>query len=328
MRQYIIRRILLIPVIMLLVSFMTAAAFNIITGSVAALKCGLECTPTVIDDIEHQYGLDRPFLAQYGAWLGVWENKDGDYSGIIQGDPGESYLTTISVEDEITSRLPVTLELMFLSLFMSLAIGIPAGILSAIRPGTILDWAVRFISVVWISVPSFYLAILIISFGASWFEWSPPNFATGKAVGFFEDPMTNLETFFFPSLVLSFGISAVIMRLMRSSMLEVMRNDYIRTAWSKGLRERAIVWRHAVKNAMIPVLTIIGLQIGGLIGGSVLVESVFALNGMGFFLLRSVIARDLLVVQTLVLLFAFVYVVINLVVDVLYAWLDPRIRYA
>ena len=328
MRQYIIRRILLIPVIMLLVSFMTAVSFGIITGSVASLKCGLECTPATIDAIEHDLGLDRPFLAQYGAWLGVWENKDGEVSGILQGDPGESYLTTIDVEDEISSRIWVTLELMLLALFMSLLIGIPSGVFSAVRPNTPLDLIVRFSSVVWISVPSFYIAILIISFGAAWFEWSPPNFATGKTVGFFEDPLTNLETFFFPALVLSFGISAVIMRLMRSSMLEVLRNDYIRTAWSKGLKERAVVGRHALKNAMIPVLTIVGLQIGGLIGGAVLVESVFALNGMGAFLLRSVIARDLLVVQTLVLLFAFVYVTINLVVDVLYAWLDPRIRYA
>ena len=177
-------------------------------------------------------------------------------------------------------------------------------------------------------MPSFYLGILIISFGAAWFEWSPPNFATGNAVGFFEDPIQNLETFFFPALVLSFGISAVIMRLTRSSMLEVMHNDYIRTAWSKGLRERAVVWRHALKNAMIPVLTIIGLQIGGLIGGSVIIESVFALNGMGNYLLVAVIGRDLLVVQSLVLIFAFVYVIINLIVDVAYAWLDPRIRYA
>ncbi|MCH7484319.1 MAG: ABC transporter permease [Chloroflexi bacterium] len=142
-----------------------------------------------------------------------------------------------------------------------------------------------------------------------------------------EDPLQNLETFFFPSLVLSLGIAAVIMRLMRSSMLEVMRNDYVRTAWSKGLKERTVVWRHALKNAMIPVLTIIGLQVGALIGGAVLIEHIFALNGMGRYLLDSVIGRDLLVVQSLVLIFALVFVVINLVVDVAYAWLDPRIRY-
>jgi peptide/nickel transport system permease protein len=328
MRTYIIHRLLLIPLIMLLVSFMTHTTFRIIPGSVAEAKCQLQCTPEVIDAIEHEYGLDRGFFAQYGSWLGVYPDENGDVSGILQGDFGESFLTTISVDDELKDRLPVTLELMTLALILSLVLGVPPGVISAIRPGTPLDWFVRLVSVFWISVPSFYLGIVIITFGANWFGWSPPNFATGQAAGLFEDPITNLETYFFPSLVLAMGIAAVIMRLTRSSLLEVMRNDYIRTAWSKGLRERSIVWRHALKNAMIPVLTIIGLQVGGLIGGSVIVESVFGLNGgMGFFLLQSIIARDLLVVQSLVLLFAFSYVFINLVVDVGYAWLDPRIRY-
>jgi peptide/nickel transport system permease protein len=327
MRTYILRRLLLIPVIMLLVSFMTHSTFRIIPGSVAEIRCGLQCTPEVIKATKHEYGLDRGFFVQYGSWLGVWENEDGEVSGVLQGNFGKSFLTTLSVGDEIQNRLPVTLELMILAMVLSLLLGIPPGIISAIRPGTPLDWIVRFTSVVWISVPSFYLGLLIITFGASWFGWSPPNFGTGKAVGFFEDPVKNLETYFFPALVLSLSIAAVIMRLTRSSLLEVMRNDYIRTAWSKGLKERAIVWRHALKNAMIPVLTIIGLQIGGLIGGSVIIESVFALNGMGNYLLVSIIARDLLVVQSLVLLFAVTYVLINLIVDVGYAWLDPRIRY-
>ncbi len=147
-------------------------------------------------------------------------------------------------------------------------------------------------------------------------------------VGIFDDPVKNLETLVPPALVLSVGIAAVIMRLTRSSMLEVMRNDYIRTAYSKGLRERAVVWRHALKNAMIPVATIIGLQIGGLIGGSVLVESVFGLNGMGRYLVESIVTRDLQVVQALVLIFASAFVLINLIVDLAYAWLDPRIHYA
>jgi peptide/nickel transport system permease protein len=216
---------------------------------------------------------------------------------------------------------------MALSLLFAVVLGIPPGVLSAIRPGSTVDLIVRLTSVAWLSVPNFYLAILVIAIGSNQFGWLPPNFATGNAVRFWEDPIQNLETFFFPSLVLSLGIAAVIMRLTRSSMLEVMRNDYVRTAWSKGLKERTVVWRHALKNAMIPVLTIIGLQVGALIGGAVLIESVFALNGIGRYLLVSVIGRDLLVVQSLVLIFAFVFVVINLIVDVLYAWLDPRIRY-
>jgi len=330
MRDYIIRRLLLLIPIMLLVSFMTHATFRIIPGSAAHLICGIGCTDEVVDDLEAEFGLDENFFQQYGEWLGVWPDDDegNKFSGVLQGDFGESFLNRgESVTDRLVRTLPVTAELMILSLIFAVVLGIPPGVLSAIRPGTLADLVVRMTSVAWLSVPNFYLAILVIAFGSNWFGWLPPNFGTGNAVKIWEDPLQNLETFFFPSLVLSLGIAAVIMRLTRSSMLEVMRNDYVRTAWSKGLKERTVVWRHALKNAMIPVLTIIGLQVGALIGGSVLIESVFALNGMGKYLLASVIGRDLLVVQSLVLIFALVFVLINLIVDISYAWLDPRIRY-
>jgi peptide/nickel transport system permease protein len=340
MRNYIIRRLLLLIPIMILVSFMTHATFRVIPGSAAHLICTISCTEEVVADIEEQYGLDENFFQQYGEWLGVYPDDDkgdskvpilgvrGKFSGVLQGDFGVSFLNTgQTVSDRLGRTLPVTLELMALSLLFAVVLGIPPGVLSAIRPGSTVDLIVRLTSVAWLSVPNFYLAILVIAIGSNQFGWLPPNFATGNAVRFWEDPIQNLETFFFPSLVLSLGIAAVIMRLTRSSMLEVMRNDYVRTAWSKGLKERTVVWRHALKNAMIPVLTIIGLQVGALIGGAVLIESVFALNGIGRYLLVSVIGRDLLVVQSLVLIFAFVFVVINLIVDVLYAWLDPRIRY-
>ncbi|HEY5638567.1 MAG TPA: ABC transporter permease [Dehalococcoidia bacterium] len=364
MRDYIIRRLLLLIPIMILVSFMTHATFRVIPGSAAHLICQFQCTDETVAAIEGEYGLDEDFFRQYGEWLGAYPDDDrgstfdylnpGDYPdyarefmrpyaeffgigddgksnqfhGVFQFEFGESFLNRgETVTDRLSRTLPVTIELMILSLLFAVILGIPPGVLSAIRPGTPADWIVRLTSVAWLSVPNFYLAILVITFGQSWFGWTPPNFGTGEAVGFFTDPIENLKTFFFPSLVLSLAISAVIMRLTRSSMLEVMRNDYVRTAWSKGLRERAVVWRHALKNAMIPVLTIIGLQVGGLIGGSVLIESVFALNGMGNYLLVSVIGRDLLVVQSLVLIFALVFVLVNLVVDVSYAWLDPRIRY-
>ena len=330
MRDYIIRRLLLLIPIMLLVSFMTHATFRIIPGSAAHLICGLQCTEESIEAIEGKYGLDENFFRQYGEWLGVWpdDDKGNKFSGVLQGDFGESFLNSgESVTDRLARTMPVTAELMILSLIFAVALGIPPGVLSSIRPGTLVDLVVRMTSVAWLSVPNFYLAILVIAFGSNWLGWLPPNFGTGNAVRIWEDPLQNMETFFFPSLVLSLGIAAVIMRLTRSSMLEVMRNDYVRTAWSKGLKERTVVWRHALKNAMIPVLTIIGLQVGALIGGAVLIGNVFALNDMGRYLLVSVIGRDLLVVQSLVLIFAIVFVIINLVVDVLYAWLDPRIRY-
>jgi len=215
---------------------------------------------------------------------------------------------------------------MFMTIIFALVLGVIPGMLSAIRPNTPIDWVVRMVSVLWLSIPSFYLAILMITFGLLWFDWTPPQFGRGY-VPFMDDPWVNLQEFFFPSLVLSVGIAAVLMRLTRSAMLEVLRNDYIRTAWSKGLRERTVVWRHALKNALIPVVTLIGLQIGALIGGAVIIESVYNLNGVGKYTLEAIIRRDLFVVQSLTLLFAFVYVLANLMVDIAYAFLDPRIHY-
>jgi peptide/nickel transport system permease protein len=317
MRDYVVRRILIVVPTMLGVSFLTFAAFRFIPGDAAYYRCGLACTPEVVEAIRHHVGLDRPWYEQFGDWL--W--------GLPRGDLGRSLGEgELPVNTELARRLPVTLELMGLTIILAGVLGIPPGVLSAIRPGTAFDWIARLASVIWLSVPSFYLGILIITFGAAWLGWSPPQFGRGY-VSPFDDPWVNLQQFFFPSLVLSVGIAAVIMRLLRSSLLEVMRDDYIRTAWSKGLRERTIVWRHAVKNAFIPVLTIMGLQVGALIGGTGIMEAVFGLNGVGLYLLRSAVTRDFFVVQTLVLILAATYMLSNLLVDLAYCWLDPRIRY-
>lgn len=318
MRDYIIRRLLLLVPIMLGVSFLTFAMFRIIPGDAAILQCGFGCTPEVVEELRHDLGLDRPWYVQYGDW--VW--------GVVQGDFGESITESgLSVTTDLKRRLPITAEILIMSIILSLVLGIPPGVLSAIRPGTPLDFIARVGSVLGLSIPNFWLGILIITFGLSWFGWTPPQFGRGY-VPFFDDPWVNLQQFFFPSLVLAAGVAAGIMRLTRSSMLEVLRNDYIRTAWSKGLRERTVVIRHALKNALIPVVTVVGLSIGTLIGGTVLVETVFALNGVGFWVVSSVIRRDIFVVMSLTLIFAITYVLANLIVDLLYAWLDPRIRYA
>jgi peptide/nickel transport system permease protein len=318
MRDYIIRRLLLLVPIMLGVSFLTFAMFRIIPGDAAILRCGFGCTPEVVEELRHDLGLDRPWYVQYGDW--VW--------GVVQGDFGESITESgLSVTTDLKRRLPITAEILIMSIILSLVLGIPPGVLSAIRPGTPIDFIARIVSVLGLSVPNFWLGILIITFGLSWFGWTPPQFGRGY-VPFFDDPWVNLQQFFFPSLVLAAGVAAGIMRLTRSSMLEVLRNDYIRTAWSKGLRERTVVIRHALKNALIPVVTVVGLSIGSLIGGAVLVETVFALNGVGFWVVSSVIRRDIFVVMSLTLIFAITYVLANLIVDLLYAWLDPRIRYA
>jgi peptide/nickel transport system permease protein len=317
MREYILRRLLLIPPIVVAITLLTFLTFRVIPGDVAIFHCGFGCTPETLHDIRHDLGIDRPIHEQYTEWL----------TGLAQGDLGQSYLTKLPVTEELNRRYPATLELLVMALTLSLVLGIPSGILSAMRPGTMIDFVVRMVSVFCQSIPSFYSAILIIIFGAAWLSWSPPNFATGTAPGLFSHPLQNMETFLPPAIVLSVGSAAVIMRLTRSSMLEVMRNDYIRTAHSKGLSERVVIWRHALKNAMIPVATIIGLEAGGLLGGTVLVESVFGLNGIGSYLVFSIVTRDLEVVQALVLIFAVSYIAINLMVDLSYAWLDPRIHY-
>ncbi len=319
MRNYIIRRLLFLPFIMLGVSFLTFIMFRVVVpGDAAILTCGFGCTPEVVEDLRHEKGLDRPWYQQYGDWL--W--------GVVQGDLGESLTESeLPVTTELERRLPITGELLIMTMVLAILLGIPPGVISAIRPGTPLDWIARVSSVLWLSIPSFWLGIMVITFGVVWFDWTPPQFGRGY-VPFFDDPWVNLQQFFFASLVLALAIAATIMRLTRSSLLEVLGNDYIRTAWSKGLRERTVVIRHALKNALIPVTTIIGLQVGVLIGGAVLVEAVFNLNGVGKYVLEAILRRDFIAVQGLVLIFALTYVLANLVVDIVYGWLDPRIRYA
>lgn len=308
------------------VSFLTFALFNLIPGDAVIIRLGFGATEETVRDLRKAEGLDRHWVVQYADWL-VGVDPGNEPGGVIFGDLGHSLTEgRAEVSTELGRRLPITAELMVMTIFLALLLGIPPGVLSAIRPNTGADWISRIVSVLWLSIPNFYLGILIIAFGSIWFNWTPPQFGTGY-VPFYEDPWINFQQFFFPALVLSVGIAAVIMRLTRSAMLEVLRNDYIRTAWSKGLRERTVVWRHALKNALIPVITLVGLQVGALIGGSVIIESVFNLNGVGKYAIEAIIRRDYFVVQSLTLLFASVYVLSNLLVDVGYAWLDPRIHY-
>ena len=333
MRDYIIRRLLLLLPIMFGVTLLTFLAYRISPGDAAILHCTFECTPETIAALRHEYGLDKPPLPISGddepPFIDLHEHSQfGDWVvDAVQFDLGSSFSYRTPVTTELARRVPITLELLIFTVILALGIGVPIGVLSAIRPATPADWFSRLSSVLFLSVPSFYLGILLITFGVWWFNWAPPQFGTGY-VPIYKDPWINLQQFFFPALVLAVGEAAVLMRLTRSAMLEVLRNDYIRTAWSKGLRERAVVWRHALKNAIIPIVTVIGLQIGGLLGGAVIIESLYNLNGTGKYVLEAVIRRDIFVVQSMTLLFALTYVLANLFVDLAYAWLDPRIRYA
>jgi len=333
LRNYIIRRLLILVPVMVGVSFLTFSLFNVIPGDACVLRLGFGSTPETLKDCREQHGLNRPLFpisinsdlpllhvqnSQYGDWL--WDIPAHQDLGQSLAEGGAE------VSTELERRLPITIQLMIMTIIFALVLGVAPGVLSAVRPNTPIDWLARIASVLWLSIPSFYLAILMITFGLLWFDWTPPQFGSGYKP-FMDDPWINLQQFFFPSLVLSVGIAAVIMRLTRSAMLEVLRNDYIRTAWSKGLRERTVVWRHALRNALIPVVTLVGLQVGALIGGTVIIESVYNLNGVGKYTLEAIIRRDLFVVQSLTLMFAFVYVLSNLMVDVAYAFLDPRIHY-
>jgi peptide/nickel transport system permease protein len=267
------------------------------------------------DDIpmlRQKLGLDQPLHEQYLSWVGK----------MLRGDFGESLWTRRSIVEELWNRVPVSVELGVLAIIMSLMIALPIGVYSAVRQDTATDYVARSFAIAGLSIPGFWLATMIVVFPAIWFRWSPPL----QYVPFWQDPVANLWQFAIPALILGVERSASVMRMIRAMMLEVLRQDYIRTAWSKGLHEKVIVYRHALKNAMIPVITIIGLQIPFIMGGSVIMESIFALPGMGRFMIEVISQRDYPMLQAVNIVFASLVVVTNLLVDITYAYLDPRIR--
>jgi peptide/nickel transport system permease protein len=259
------------------------------------------------------FGLDQPLYMQYWHWV----------SGILRGDFGQSWRSGLPVSRMIFDRLAVTAELGLLALLISLLIGIPLGTLSAVRENTILDHIARLISLFSLSMPIFWQAAMLILAFSLWFNWVPPvDFASP-----IKDPVSNLTQMMLPAVVLGTVVAAQVMRMTRSSLLEVMRADYVRTARAKGLAEGLVVQRHAFKNALIPIITVIGVQIGYLLGGAVVTEQVFTLPGVGRLVLDAVGQRDYPLVQGTILFIALLFMLSNLIVDLLYAYLDPRIRY-
>jgi len=263
--------------------------------------------------IKQQLGLDRPFHEQYVTWM----------SGMLRGDMGLSLWTGKPARDELFRRIPVSAELGALALLIALVIAIPIGIVSATRQDTASDYVGRLIAISGLSMPDFWIATLAITFLAIWFQWIPRI----GFVGLFDDPLLNLQQLIIPASIMGFRLSAVTMRMVRSTMLEVLRQDYIRTAWSKGLRERAVIYRHALKNALIPVITIVGTQVERLLAGAIIIETIFVLPGVGRLTLESIQQRDYTQLQGNVMFIAVVMVSVNLIVDISYAWFDPRIRY-
>ena len=253
-----------------------------------------------------------------------WVTGESRYNGLLQGTLGQSLLRgQEAVEDRIFGRLPVTIELGVMAIVIGFVIALPVGIYSAIRQDTAVDYAGRSIAVIGLATPNFWLGMMVMIFPALWWGWSPPM----ELVSFTEDPLGNLGVFLIPSLILGTAMAAATMRMTRTMMLEVLRQDYIRTAWSKGLKEKVVVIRHALKNALIPVVTLIGLQLPILVGGAVIMENIFNLPGLGRLLLNALNDRDYPMVSGINLVFATGVVGINLFIDLFYAFLDPRVRY-
>jgi peptide/nickel transport system permease protein len=315
MGSYVARRALQGLVVLFLVSLLVFSLVRILPGDAILMQLDQAAAPTPenLQRARQELGLERPFLRQYGAWM----------AGVLRGDLGHSLTSRRPVSQELLKRVSLTCHLAVLSLGVALLIALPIGVLSAVRHDTVADYLGRLFAVLGLSLPDFWLATVAITFLAIWFRWIPP-------IGFepiWVDPARNLSQLLIPAAIIGARLAAVSMRMTRSSLLEVLRQDYIRTARAKGLREGAIIVRHALKNAFIPVVTIIGQQFSVLLGGTVIVEFIFLQPGVGSLLLEAVRLRDYTVIQGGVLFFATVIVVINLLVDVSYAWLDPRIRY-
>ena len=318
MQTYIIRRVLLILPTLFLISIIVFFTLRFIPGDVvdllvAQLAMGGGDVKELRKLLEQQLGLDVPAYVQYGRWI----------TGALQGDLGKSLWTGTSVFEDIIRRLPVSVELGILTIIIGFIVSLPVGIFSGMRPESTTDNILRSFAILLITVPTFWMATMILLYGALWWHWSPVL----TYVGFWEEPLANLGIMIIPSLLMGMWFSGFTMRMTRTLVLEVLRQDYVRTAWSKGLAERIVILKHVLKNAMIPVLTVVGLQIPYLIGGAVILEQMFLLPGVGRLIVQSLLDRDYAIVAGANLVVATIVVFINLAVDLTYGYLDPRIRY-
>ena len=273
--------------------------------------------------LERALGLDRPIYVQYGRWMGVVRQMDGNFNGDFQGNLGWSYWRGESVNKLASGAWPVTFELGLMGMIIAQLIALPVGIFSALRQDKWGDYIARSFAILCISVPGFWLGTMVIVMPSIWWGYMPPI----MLVHFTEDPIGNLQMFIIPAIVLGMAMGGQTMRMTRTMMLEVLRQDYIRTAWAKGLRERVVVIRHALKNALIPVITIMGLQVPIMVGGTVIIESIFCLPGMGRLMLHAILQRDQPIVSGIMLILAATIVSVNLVVDLTYGYLDPRVQF-
>lgn len=313
MRQYVIKRLLLVVPTLFIITLIVFTMTRLIPGDVVEMMFEDQAYAKDMAAMRALLGLDRPIYVQYVAWVGK----------VVRGDLGVSLWTKNPVVEEILYRLPVTLQLGMLAMLFAVTMAIPIGVLSAVRQDTASDYVARSFAIGGLSVPGFWLATIAIVLPAYYFGWTPPI----QFVTFADDPLGHIGQFLLPGFILGLASAASVMRLTRAMMLEVLRQDYVRTAWSKGLHERIVVLKHALRNAIIPVITILGIQLAQVAGGTVIMETIFGLPGMGKFLFDALLQRDYPVVQGVNLLLASVIVLTNLATDLTYALIDPRIRY-
>jgi len=332
MRTYIIRRLLLLIPTMFIASLIIFLIIRLIPGDIIDSMVAQQrvggggggASALTRAALEKALGMDVSIPVQYGRWIGVIPGADGSFSGIFQGNLGNSlWQENMPVTELISEKLPVTFELGLLAFIIAQIIALPIGIYSALRQDTWGDYIARSFAIFCIAVPGFWLATIIIVFPSIWWGYSPPF----MLIPFTDDPIGNLKMFIIPAIVLGMVMSGGTMRITRTMMLEVLRQDYIRTAWAKGLRERVVVIRHALKNAFIPVITVIGYQVPIMIGGAVIIEQIFNLPGMGRLLLDATLGRDYTIVSGVMLVLGGVIVLVNLMVDLTYGYLDPRVHY-
>lgn len=315
MTQYVAARFTLMLPVIFGITLLTFALMRIIPGDVLdVMYADSPMNAQEIADLRHKLGMDKPFHVQYADWMG----------GLLRLDAGNSLWTRRPVLQEISDRLPVTLQLAAMAFIVQLLIAIPVGVLSATHQDKPADSIARFFTILGTAVPDFWLATIVIVFIASSFGWIPP---LGGVASIKDDPFTNLQQFMLPALVLGVSGASSLARLTRNTLLEVIREDYVRTAFSKGLADRSVWYGHAIKNALIPVITNAGSHLGFLLGGTVIIESIFSLPGVGLLTLNAIQHRDVPQLEINVLFLAIVFTCVNLAVDLSYGWLDPRIRY-
>src|SRR4051812_32532344 len=313
MQRFIAQRAASLVFTLVAISIAIFMLVRLLPGNVIELMLGADtsATPELRERAKEQLGLNGSYPEQYWRWI----------SHMFQGDLGHSLYTSQPISDTLRTALPITIELVFLGLLIAVCVGLPLGVISAVRRESASDYGARVTGLVGISIPSFWLATLLLIFTSRVFHWVPPL----AYVPFYEDPKQNLEAFILPAIAISVFTLAIVMRMVRATMLEVLSLDYVRTARAKGVPRRTVIRKHALRNALIPVVTVVGFEVGVLISGAAIVEIIFGLPGVGYTLLHAIFNRDYPVIQTATLLIAAVFVAVNMVVDLLYGLLDPRI---